>query len=654
MPEILLAAVNARFNHTNIAVRTIALYCGSREEPGLINFSEWTINQNLSDILRRIAEQSPKILLFSTYIWNSEIIQKLIPEIKKVLPDCVIGCGGPEAGFNPKGWLSELPALDFVISGEGEETVKEIAELYRKITKDAHSHSKSAGTLQNALLASPDFRKIPGLWLRNETSAVSSTENRKNNCAANFSNSQSVEGGFKSTPDDTTLPQPFFFTGERPLICDLSSLPFPYPVIQEPDNKIHYYESSRGCPFSCAYCMSSLDKRVRFMPLERVFSDLQRFLDAKTKLVKFVDRTYNLQEERYLKIWEYILQHHNGITMFHFEIEAEFLSQKALDFLQKVPAGIMQFEIGVQSANPKTLAAVNRSTDTQKLKANIQRIPRTIHTHLDLIAGLPFEDLKSFGSSFDFVMSMHPDALQLGFLKVLHGTQMEEYSKENGWQWMENPPYETLSTPYLSYADILFLKDLEKLTDIYWNSGRFFFSMKLIENRLGFWNFFCRMTQLARKNGALLNEHKIDFWFEFLAEHREELFEEVELWADCTTGTSTEYPTNCTTGTAEQQRPQPQNLLSDPELLFELLRYDLIKSQKINRFPEWYKRNYNAEAHTQSLKNAFPERNIKMLYAASDFEEFQTDVRMWACNIPPEPVRQPTGLLILYPEKLPE
>ena len=266
------------------------------------------------------------------------------------------------------------------------------------------------------------------------------------------------------------------FTGDQELICDMGTIPFPYPDLEkmDVDHKIFYYESSRGCPFSCAYCMSSLDTKVRFVPLEKVYADLQRFLDAGVKLVKFVDRTYNLKPERYVGIWKYIMEHHNGKTMFHFEIEGEFLSEEAMEFLQTVPEGIMQFEIGVQSSNPVVLKACGRSPETKTLRENILRIPKTIHTHLDLIVGLPYEDLESFGRSFDFVMSMEPDALQLGFLKVLYGAPVNSFcGSEPGWKWMKTPPYEILETPYLSYDEILFLKDLETALDAYWNDHHF-------------------------------------------------------------------------------------------------------------------------------------------------------------------------------------
>lgn len=324
------------------------------------------------------------------------------------------------------------------------------------------------------------------------------------------------------------------------------------------------------------------------MPLERVYKDLQIFLDAQVPLVKFVDRTYNLQQERYIAIWEYILEHHNGKTMFHFEIEAEYLSEQALDFLQKVPAGVMQFEIGVQSANRETLRAVNRSDNIEKLAANIRRIPRTIHQHLDLIAGLPFEDLESFGRSFDFVMALAPDALQLGFLKVLHGTPMEKYAAANNWKWMQTPAYETFSTPYMSYDDMLFLKDVEVLVDAYWNSGVFANTMKYIGRTVGFWKFFCSMTEFCRASGAFEQPRRESYWFEILAKY---------------SANHTSYIVHHT-----------------------LLKYDFILRGKQGNFPEWYVRNYNKDRHWELLEQSGGVKNPRLDFAHSEYEVFDFDV----------------------------
>lgn len=553
MAKILLVAVNAAYNHTNLAVRSICEYVKQNDSSVNIDFVEFTINQKVSDILRGIYESKADLVLFCTYIWNSEIIQKILPEVKKILPDCMIGAGGPEFGFFAEGYLSQIQDLDFVIKGEGEQTVLEIAQNFTKNKSDF---------LQN----------IRGIYFRKSEQII--------------------------------------FNGERDLICDLSTLPFAYPQIDFPDNLIYYYESSRGCPYSCSYCMSSLDKRVRFMPLDRVFDDLQRFLDANVRLVKFVDRTYNLNPERYIAIWKYIVEHHNKKTMFHFEIEAEFLSEEALEFLQTVPANVMQFEIGVQSANKKTLQSICRSTGIEKIAQNVKRIPPTIHKHLDLIAGLPHEDLDSFGKSFDFVMSLKPDAMQLGFLKVLHGTQMETFAKENGWQWMKNPVYETLSTPYLSYADMIFLKDVEVVTDAFWNSGEFCKTMNYIEENVGFWNFFCKIVDEARKEDVFSAPRRTLFWFEFLAS-RTKLFD------------------------------------SQDKTLKELLRFDYISSGKKGGFPTWYEHRYDKENHRLALEQNGGVINARLDFAYSDYEEFNIN----PVSTNPKENDNPCKILFMYPRR---
>lgn len=553
MAKILLVAVNAAYNHTNLAVRSICEYVKQNDSSVNIGFVEFTINQKVSDILRGIYESEVDLVLFCTYIWNSEIIQKILPEVKKILPDCMIGAGGPEFGFFAEGYLSQIQDLDFVIKGEGEQTVLEIAQNFAENKSDF---------LQN----------IRGIYLKKGEQII--------------------------------------FNGERDLICDLSTLPFAYPQIDFPDNLIYYYESSRGCPYSCSYCMSSLDKRVRFMPLDRVFDDLQRFLDANVRLVKFVDRTYNLNPERYIAIWKYIVEHHNKKTMFHFEIEAEFLSEEALEFLQTVPANVMQFEIGVQSANKKTLQSICRSTGIEKIAQNVKRIPPTIHKHLDLIAGLPHEDLDSFGKSFDFVMSLKPDAMQLGFLKVLHGTQMETFAKENGWQWMKNPVYETLSTPYLSYADMIFLKDVEVVTDAFWNSGEFCKTMNYIEENIGFWNFFCKIVDEARKEDVFSAPRRTLFWFEFLAK-RTKLFD------------------------------------SQDKTLKELLRFDYISSGKKGGFPAWYEHRYDKENHRLALEQNGGVNNARLDFAYSDYEEFNIN----PVSTNPKENDNPCKILFMYPRR---
>ena len=587
MAQILLAALNASFSHTNIAVRSIALYCQNnlnkdkQKDDSFICFDEWTINQQTLEILRGILNYKPKIVLFSTYIWNIEIIEKLVRNLKSFDDNIVIGMGGPEVSFNAPQVFERLDQLDFICSGEGEETVFEIASLFNS------SHDFSDNFDKHLFLH--ELHNIKGLYLKSQ-------EKEKNQNKVNV-----------------------IFTGSRELIKDLSCLCFPYPVIAEPDSKIYYYESSRGCPFSCAYCMSSLDKRVRFMPLERVFKDLQFFLDNNVKLVKFVDRTYNLDEERYLAIWDYILSHHNGKTMFHFEIEAEYLSQKALDFLQKVPEGVMQFEIGVQSSNQKTLESVSRSPEIEKLAHNVRQIPKSIHCHLDLIAGLPHEDLESFGHSFDFVMSLHPDEMQLGFLKVLYGTKMKEIATQNDFRWMKTAPYEVLSTPYLSFSDICFLKDLEVLLDAYYNSKNFEKCMNYIEGKYGFWNFFCELTEFSRNKNLFCSAKSPKFWYEYLAEY--------------------------------------SNHKND-RILYELLRFDFVTTGKKGGFPDWDVHHYDKNKHRLALEQNGGVSNSRIDFAYSEYEEFelnplqQSEIQKNNEDSQKNYARQKTRILFFYENKL--
>lgn len=541
MKDILLAAVNARYNHTNIAVRSISLYCGV---PELAAFGEWTINQPVLEILRGITEYHPKIILFSTYIWNIDITLKVMRELPKVLPGCVMGAGGPEAGYRAEQLLQQERELDFVIAGEGEQTVAELVRLYKT-----------------------------------QQSAFYKTE---------YMQAASLIAGIYAGDTDSCAQRHITYSGPRCLLSDMSTLPFPYPEITDPDNRIYYYESSRGCPFSCAYCMSSLDKRVRFMPLDRVYRDLQRFLDARVKLVKFVDRTYNLEPERYIAIWKYICAHHNGITMFHFEIEAEYLSTEALDFLQTVPEGIMQFEIGVQTANQKTLEAVQRSGNINALAENVRRIPKTIHMHLDLIAGLPYENLASFGNSFNWTLALDPDALQLGFLKVLYGTTMESYCKKNGWKWMSDAPYEVLSTPELSYEDISFLKDIEILLDAYWNSHNFEASMHYVQRHTDIWQFFSMLAGYCRKQNIFTVLHKPLFWYELLTTFSAEL---------------SAYGINS-------------------GVLHELVRFDFISGGKKGNFPAWCGHRYNKDAHRQALETHTDFHSTRTAYSLSEYDVF--------------------------------
>ena len=428
--KFLLTAINAKYIHSNLAVYSLraaafaAAPASDKHEPFSVEVAEFTINHRTEEILRDIFLRKPDVLLFSCYIWNIVYVRELAENCKKIMPEVPVWLGGPEVSYDAEKFLRENPAADGILCGEGEETFRLLAECY------------AAGQADTEHLA-----EIPGLVFR-----------------------EPVESAARPIRVNTPAPLP-----------DLSALPFPYGELAEFENRIIYYESSRGCPFSCSYCLSSIEKSVRFRDIEKVCRELQFFLDRRVPQVKFVDRTFNCRKSHAMAVWSYILEHDNGITNFHFEIEAELLDEEELALLERMRPGLVQLEIGVQSANRETLKAVRRSTDLERLRSVVERIRdgKNIHQHLDLIAGLPFEDYESFGHSFDQVFALKPEQLQLGFLKVLKGAPMYEDARKYGIAYRSQPPYEVLFTPWLPFSDILRLKMIEEMVEIYYNSHQF-------------------------------------------------------------------------------------------------------------------------------------------------------------------------------------
>ena len=465
--KLLLTAINAKYIHSNLAVyslRTSALAAPAFPLPVEIALAEFTINHRTEDILREIYLRKPDVLLFSCYIWNIVYVRELAENCRKIMPEVPIWLGGPEVSYDAEAFLRENPAVDGILCGEGEETFGRLAEYYGQLAEYGGQYGRDAGRYGRhdcqhsgqrpgqGQAGAARLKEIPGLvyrepaWSREEPGQPEGEE--------------SIESIQVNPP--ARLP-------------DLDALPFPYSDLADFENRIIYYESSRGCPFSCSYCLSSIEKSVRFRKPETVCRELQFFLDRRVPQVKFVDRTFNCRKSHAMAIWTYILEHDNGITNFHFEIEAELLDEEELELLSRMRPGLVQLEIGVQSANPKTLAAVRRRTDLDRLQETVLRIRRgrNIHQHLDLIAGLPFEDYESFGRSFDRVFAMEPEQLQLGFLKVLKGAAMYGDAARYGIVYKSQPPYEVLSTPWLSFSDLLRLKAIEEMVEIYYNSHQF-------------------------------------------------------------------------------------------------------------------------------------------------------------------------------------
>ena len=412
--KILLAACNAKYIHSNLAVYNLRAYAGEYREH--IILKEYTINQQKDEILRDIYLEKPDIICFSCYIWNVSFVKEIAEDLKKILPDSVFWAGGPEVSFDAEDFLKKNPGFFGVMVGEGEETFRELCRFY----------VDNKGNLE----------EIPGI--------------------AFYSGGKILHNGWRE-------------------IMDLSKVPFAYENMEDFRNKIVYYESSRGCPFSCSYCLSSVDKKLRFRNLDLVKKELQFFIDRKVPQIKFVDRTFNCKHSHAMEIWKYILEHDNGITNFHFEISADLLKEEELSLMEKMRPGLIQLEIGVQSTNPETIRAIRRTMDFERLSEIVNKVRSfgNIHQHLDLIAGLPYENYDSFRNSFNQVYALKPEQLQLGFLKVLKGSLMKEMAKEYGILHKEREPYEVLSTKWLSYGEILKLKTVESMVEVYYNSGQF-------------------------------------------------------------------------------------------------------------------------------------------------------------------------------------
>ena len=438
--KILLAAVNAKYIHSNLAVYSLKAYA---KDPA-VEIGEYTINQQKDDILMDIYKKKPDILCFSCYIWNRDYVEELVMEIGKLRPDMPIWLGGPEVSYDAKEVLRRLPCVKGVMKGEGEKTFLELCKIYRK-------------SWTNLEIVDDELKGVLGITFRLDHT---SGKNRE-----------------EGVTDNDFIDNPW-----RP-IMDLSEVPFVYHHMEDFEHKIIYYETSRGCPFSCSYCLSSVDKRLRFRDIELVKKELQFFLDHKVPQVKFVDRTFNCKHEHSIAIWKYIMEHDNGITNFHFEVAADILNEEELELLEQMRPGLVQLEIGVQSTNPKTIKEIHRVMDFEKVSKIVRRIQDAgnVHQHLDLIAGLPYEDVESFAHSFDDVYALKPEQLQLGFLKVLKGSFMQEHQEEYGIVHKAHPPYEVLYTKWISYEDVLRLKGIEEMVEVYYNSRQFTHTMEELE-----------------------------------------------------------------------------------------------------------------------------------------------------------------------------
>lgn len=464
--KILLATLNSKYVHSNLAIRYLRAYC--QDLPVEMELKEFNINQHLDYIFAEVYRAKPNLVAFSCYIWNVTPTLELCSNLKKVMPELTIVLGGPEVSFDPDVILQNHPTVDFIVKGEGEVTFRELL-------------------LQLVNGESPHV--IPGLILRE--------------------GDQIVAG-----PD-------------RPLMTNLDQIPSPFiDHLDEFENKLVYYESCRGCPFNCQYCLSSTFNGVRTFSRQRIEDDLLRLVNAGVRKVKFVDRTFNFGPDHALHIMKFLLGHH-GETSFHFEITAHLLTDEILDFLEKVPAGLFQFEIGVQSTYQPTLKQIRRLDDFDRLTQVVHRLStmKNIHLHLDLIAGLPKEDYLQFQKSFDDVFQLRPGNLQMGFLKLLKGSGIRESQERYGYKYLEQPPYEVLANDLVSFDQILELKMIEDLLETFYNSHKFESSVEFIIQRKYSdhpFGFFQELMEFWKEKDFHHRPHKDTALYQFLLEFYQE------------------------------------------------------------------------------------------------------------------------------------
>lgn len=474
--RILLTAINSKYIHTGLGLRYVGEY--AKEQGHSVVLLEETVNSQILAVLEKLMAQQAEVYGFSVHIWNKPFVFRLVRMLKSLRPEAIIVLGGPEVAFDAERIFCELPETSYIVQGEGELVFSELLET----------------------LASG--KPVPEHIAYVDEDGVQ------------------LNGG-------TTV------------IDDLGALPFPYPDLEQikAEHKIVYYEATRGCPFNCSYCLSGISRSVRKRPLELVLRDMDRFIAAGVPLVKFVDRTYNLDEQYFLPMMRYLAAADTNAT-FHFEIKADILSEAVLDFLATVPKNRFQLEIGIQSTHKPTLNAINRQDNWERLSDNVKRLLSfgNMHIHVDLIAGLPYEDLQQFGQSFNDVYGLHAHMLQLGFLKVLPGTQMNGEKVEHGLVYMAESPYEILATKYMPYEDLQLLKRLENVFDQTDNSGAFTHTMAALIEHSGLapFDFYVRLTNWWVEKGYYPQSHNAkgtaEILYAYIKEyHNEEAAELVEL-----------------------------------------------------------------------------------------------------------------------------
>ena len=542
--RFLLCGINAKYIHSNLAIFSLKAYADRKKIPGAeIILKEYTINNYVEDILQDLYEEKADVVIFSCYIWNISFVRELAAELKKVSPEVKIWAGGPEVSYAANKFLMENPAFDLIMQGEGEEVFSELIRLTveeKCRIKDVYKQSESKKVLSGIVekrysierkQAVKEEKDIEDKHFAGEDNVyptnyidMSKLQKLQGIAVWDFSGEAALGNAESNIGNKTKIINTGFAT-----LMNMDTIPFVYEDFHLFEHKILYYETSRGCPFCCSYCLSSVDKTVRFRSLPIVKKELDAFLEAKVPQVKFVDRTFNCNRQRAIDIWSYLVEHDNGITNFHFEISSDLLGEEELELFAKMRPGLIQLEIGVQSTNGETVDAIHRHMDLDKLFHYVDRVHElgNIHQHLDLIAGLPYENYERFGCSFDDLYAHEPDQLQLGFLKVLKGTMMEEEVKKYSILYRNQPPYEVLGTKWLSYDEIILLKGVEELVELYYNSGQYTLTLKyavpFFESPFRFYEMFSAWYR--GKGYHKLNHNRLEKYNilrEFLREHIDE------------------------------------------------------------------------------------------------------------------------------------
>lgn len=554
--RFLLCGINAKYIHSNLAIFSLKAYADRKKIPGAeIILKEYTINNYVEDILQDLYEAKADIIIFSCYIWNISFVRELAAELKKVSPEVKIWAGGPEVSYAANKFLMENPAFDLIMQGEGEEVFSELICLTveeKCRIKDVYKQSESKKVLSGIVekryfierkQAVKEEKDIEDKHFAGEDNVyptnyidMSKLQKLQGIAVRDFLGEAALGNAESNIGNKTKIINTGFAT-----LMDMDTIPFVYEDFHLFEHKILYYETSRGCPFCCSYCLSSVDKTVRFRSLPIVKKELDAFLEAKVPQVKFVDRTFNCNRQRAIDIWSYLVEHDNGITNFHFEISSDLLGEEELELFAKMRPGLIQLEIGVQSTNGETVDAIHRHMDLDKLFHYVDRVHElgNIHQHLDLIAGLPYENYERFGCSFDDLYAHEPDQLQLGFLKVLKGTMMEEEVKKYSILYRNQPPYEVLGTKWLSYDEIILLKGVEELVELYYNSGQYTLTLKyavpFFESPFRFYEMFSawyRGKGYHKLNHNRFEKYNIlrEFLREYIDENERDTLDEIMLY----------------------------------------------------------------------------------------------------------------------------